>query len=127
MTEDLRDSIEFRASRAVAKATIGDVDALRWLLHVVDARLRVPGVAGVATHLHLDIAEAIVDAHIEELVEPGLTTDRLAQLRTDPRCLVVVTALYFVTTPRCPADSDADHLEILSWATEVARCELPVS
>lgn len=127
MAGDLRDSIAFRASREVAKATIGDAAALRWLLHVVDARLRVPGGAGVATHLHLDIAEAIVDAHIEELVEPGLTADRLAQLRTDPRALVVIAALHFVTTPRCPAASQADDLAILRWATDVARCVLPVS
>ncbi|MFC6704954.1 hypothetical protein [Flexivirga alba] len=129
MTGSLRDSIAFRASREAAKAMIGEIDALRWLLHVVDARLRAPGVAGVATHLHLDIAEAIVDAHIEELAEPGLTAERLAQLRTDPRCLVIVSALHFLTTPHCPAaaDDDEDELEILSWATDVARCELPVS
>ena len=128
MMGDLRDSIAFRASREAAKAMIGEVDALRWLLHVVDKRMRAPGVAGVATHLHLDIAEAIVDAHIEELAEPGLTAERLAQLRTDPRCLVVVAALQFVTTPHCPSVvDDVDHLEILRWATHVARCELPVS
>lgn len=127
MTGDLRDSIAFRASREAAKMLIGEVDALRWLLHAVDARLRAPGAAGVATHLHLDIAEAIVDAHIEELLDPGLTADRSAQLRADPRCLVVVAALHFVATPRCPVASASDDLEILHWATDVARCELPVS
>lgn len=128
MTGDLRDSIAFLASREAAKAAIGDVAALRWLLHVVDARLRATGAAGVATHLHLDIAEAIVDAHIEELAEPGLTAERLAQLRADPRCLVVVAALHFITTTQCPAAlDDEDDLEVLRWATDVARCELPVS
>ena len=128
MMGDLRDSIAFRASREAAKAMIGEVAALRWLLHVVDARLRAPGAAGVTTHVHLDIAEAIVDAHIEELAEPGLTAERLAQLRTDPRCLVVVAALHFVTTTHCPVVlDDKDDLEILRWATDVARCELPVS
>ncbi len=128
MTGDLRDSIAFRASHEAAKAMIGDVSALRWLLHVVDARLRAPGVAEVATHLHLDIAEAIVDAHLEELAEPGLTAERLAQLRTDPRCLAVVSALHFLTTTHCLAVvEDGDDLEMLRWATDVARCELPVS
>jgi hypothetical protein len=128
MTGDLRDSVAFRASREAAKAMIGEVDSLRWLLRVVDARLRASGVAGVATHVHLDIAEAIVDAHIEELVEPGLTAERSAQLCTDPRCLVVVAALHFVSTTHRPAAlEDRDDLEILRWATDVARCELPVS
>lgn len=128
MMGDLRDSIAFRASREAAKAMIGEVAALRWLLHVVDTGLRAPGVAGVGTHLHLDIAEAIVDAHIEELAEPGVTAERLAQLRADPRCLVVVAALHFITTTHCPAVlDDKDDLEILRWATDVARCELPVS
>lgn len=128
MTGDLRDSIAFRASREAAKAMIGEVDALRWLLHVVETRLRTPGVADVATNVHLDIAEAIVDAHIEEFAEPGLTAERSAQLRSDPRCLVVVAALHFITTTHCPTVlDDKDDLEILRWATDVARCELPVS
>ena len=129
MTGELRDSIAFRASREAARAILGEVDALRLLLQVVDQRWRAPGVAGVATHLHLDIAEAIVDAHIEELVEPALTAERLAQLRTDPRCLVVVAALVFVTTPhRANAvGHEKDHAEILRWAADVARCALPVS
>lgn len=128
MTGDMGDSIAFRASREAARSMIGDVGALRCLLHVVDTRLRAPGVAGVATHLHLDIAEAIVDAHIEELAEPCLTAGRLAQLRTDPRCLVVVAALHYVTTTHCPAAvNGVDDLAVLQWATDVARCELPVS
>lgn len=107
---------------------MGEANALRWLLHVVDARLRAAGAVGVATHLHLDIAEAIVDAHIEELTEPALTADGLAQLRNDPRCLVVVAALHFVTSTQRPAADDGEEeLEILHWATDVARCELPVS
>lgn len=129
MTGDPRDSIVFRSSREAGKAILGDVEALRGLLHIVDKRWRAPGFAGVATHLHLDIAEAIVDAHIEELTEPGLTVERLAQLRTDQRCLAVVAALLFATTPPCPraAGNDEDCVTILRWAADVARCALPVS
>ncbi len=128
MTGELRDSIVFRSSREAGKAILGDGEALRGLLHIVDKRWRAPGVAGVATHLHLDIAEAIVDAHIEELTEPGLTVERLAQLRTDPRSLAVVAALLYVTTHSPSAVSnDEDCVMILRWAADVARCALPVS
>ncbi|MGN6413876.1 hypothetical protein [Flexivirga sp.] len=127
MAADPSVSIAFRASREAAKALMADAGALRWLLHVVETRLRTDGETGVATHLHLDIAEAIVDAHIEELLEPAITPERLAQLRTDPRALVVIAALHYVTMPHCPMFTDgAEDLEILRWATEVARCELPV-
>lgn len=128
MMGDPSDSIAFRASREAAKALLGDAHALRWLMHCVEARLRADGDTDVATHIHLDIAEAIVEAHAEELLEPSLSEHRLAQLRSHPRCLVVVAALHYVTMPHCPSMAGpASDLAMLRWATDVARCELPVS
>lgn len=128
MTADPSDSIAFRASREVAKKMLGDPTALRWLLHVVETGLRDEAKTHVATHLHLDIAEAIVEAHIEECLEPTLTVHRRDQLRADPRCLLVVAALHYLTVPPCPTVSAiVDNSEILRWVTNVVRYEMPVS
>lgn len=128
MFADPSASIAFRASREVAKRMLGDPMALRWLLHVVETRLRDETSTRVATHLHLDIAEAIVEAHVEELVEPTLTVGRRAQLEADARCLLVVTALHYLTMPPCPAVPGvvADS-EVLRWVTDVVRYDMPVS
>lgn len=128
MTADPSDSIAFRASREVAKGMLGDVSALRWLMRVVETRLRADGGTDVATHVHLDIAEAIVEAHVEELLEPTLTAERREQLQADPRCLLVVAALHYVTMPPCPAvPGRIDDIAILRWATDVVRYDMPVS
>ncbi|WP_446666860.1 hypothetical protein [Flexivirga sp. B27] len=126
MTADPSDSIAFRAARETAKAMLGDPAALHWLMQVVEVKLRAGEGTAVATHVHLDIAEAIVEAHVEELLEPGLSDDRRAQLLADPRCLLVVATLYYVTMPTCPVQGTVDELEILRWATDVVRYDMPV-
>ena len=118
-------STGFLASREVAGRMLGDAAALRTLLSFVESQQRAFGVE-IATRIHLDIAVAIVDAHIEELTEPGLTPAAIDALRTDQRCRIVVAALHYVATRDCPAtlalDTDEpDDLEVLRWATDVAR------
>lgn len=121
---DPMQSTGFRVSREAATRMLGDADALRTLLSFVETRQRALGM-DIATRIQLDIAEAIVDAHIEELTEPGLSRAAAEALRTDPRCRVVVAALHYVATRDCPPyvveSHEPDDLELLRWATELAR------
>lgn len=126
---DPMQSTSFRVSREAAGRLLGDAEALRALLSYVETRQRAAG-ADIATRIHLDIAEAIVDAHIEELSEPGLPSAAVEALRTDGRRRVVIAAVHYVATrdrPGCPTDADEpDDLEILRWATDFARGACPV-
>ena len=119
----------FRASQEAAARLLGDASALRTLLSFVETRQQSLG-SDIATRIHLDIAEAIVDAHIEELGEPGLPAARAEALRTDSRCGVVVAALHYVASRDCPprvvGSDEPDDLEILRWATDRARGACPV-
>jgi|SRR5579875_275505 len=127
--QDPMQSTSFRVSREAAGQLLGDAEALRALLSYVEARQRAVG-TDIATRIHLDIAEAIVDAHIEELSEPGLPSAAVEALRTDARRRVVIAAVHYVAhrdRPCCPADADEpDDLEILRWATDFARSACPV-
>lgn len=123
MTSDPLRSASFRASEAAAGAMLGDVASLRALLATVEAR-QAPE-ADVATRVHLDIAEAIVDAHIEELSEPGLCPRLARALANDPRRRVVVAALHYAgTRPWEPVQDEPDELEVLRRATDLARSEV---
>lgn len=122
MRRDPSQSVNFRVSRETAGRMLGDASALRSLLAVVEKRQRC---VGSATRVPLDIAGAMVDAHIEELTEPGLSSAAAYTLRTEARCSVVVAALHYVATRDCPpyvsAPGEPDDLEILRWATDVVR------
>ena len=117
-------STKFRVSSQAADQLLGDAAALRTLLSFVEIQQRSRGM-DIATRIHLDIAVAIVDAHIEELTEPGLSRAAAEALRTDPRCRVVVAALHYVATRDCPPylveAREPDDLELLRWATDRVR------
>lgn len=126
---DPMQSVNFRVSRDAAGRMLGDAAGLRTLLSFVETQQRARGM-DIATRIHLDIAEAIVDAHIEELTEPGLSRAAAEALRTDPRCRVVVAALHYVATRDCPpyvvGAREPDDLEMLRWATGLAQAACPV-
>lgn len=126
---DPMQSVTFRVSREAAGQLLGDAEALRTLLSYVETRQQAAGL-DIATRIHLDIAEAIVEAHIEELGEPGLPLEAVEALRTDGRRRVVVAALHYLATRDLPCRlTDADEpndLEILRWATDFARGACPV-
>lgn len=121
MVMDPLRSASFRASDAAAGAMLGDVASLRALLATVEARHAHE--ADLSTRIHLDIAEAIVDAHIEELSEPGLCPVLAEALATDPRRRTVVAALHYAGTGRpCGSAPDSpDELDVLRRATDFAR------
>lgn len=119
MKSDPLSSASFRASDAAAGSILGDVPSLRALLATVEKRQA--GEADFATRVHLDIAEAIVDAHIEELSEPGLCPSLARALAADPRRRRVVAALHYVgTRPSVPGDDEPDELAVLRRATDPA-------
>lgn len=126
---DPMQATRFRLSREVAGRLLGDAEGLRALLSYVEARQQAAGI-DIATRIHLDIAEAIVDAHIEELSEPGLPPAAVAALRNDSRRRRIVAAVHYVATRDlrvAGADVDEpDDLEILRWATDFARGACPV-
>nr|WP_279671563.1 YkvA family protein [Flexivirga meconopsidis] len=73
----------------------------------------------------------MVEAHLEELTEPGITDERRAALAADPRPRVVIAALHYLVTERdaVPDWLPTGHLDdllILQWATDVARGDLPL-
>ncbi|RNI25438.1 hypothetical protein [Flexivirga caeni] len=129
MTDDPRDTQRFQVSQEAASALLGDADGLRMLLVYAETVLRSRGI-DIATRIHLDIAEAIIDAHIEELTEPGLSDAAAQALRTDPRCAVVVAAVHYATARECPtclAGDEPDAAQVLRWATDFARGAAPVA
>jgi hypothetical protein len=97
MMRETTTSTGYRSSREAAARMLGDAAALRSLLAAVEVRHREHG-SDIATRIHLDIAEAIVDAHIEELNEPGMSPAAARLLRTDPHCAPVVAALHYIAT-----------------------------
>lgn len=124
MSDDPRMSLNLRASVVAATPMLGDAAALRALLAVVETR---QAGAEVTTRVQLDIAAAMVDAHIEELSEPALTPTEAYALRTAPRCRLVVAALHYVASgPRVPSPDDPEPLAVLRWAIDAARGEIPV-
>lgn len=129
MQMDPMQSVGFRVSQDAAGRLLGDPNGLRTLLALVETQQRALGI-DIVTRIHLDIAEAMVDAHLEELTEPGLPPADAAALRTDPRCAVVVAALHYMATRDCrhriAQQDEPDDLEILRWATDLVRGVCPV-
>jgi len=127
MMTDTTSAMGYRASREAAADMLGDGAALRSLLASVEVRQQLLG-PDLATRMHLDIAEAIVDAHIEELNESGLTPAAAQRLRTDAQCLLVVAALHYIATRPCSQLSgEPEDLEILQWVTGLTPSDSSVS
>ncbi|NNG38199.1 DUF1232 domain-containing protein [Flexivirga sp. ID2601S] len=125
-------SASFRRSREVAAQLAGDAAGLRQLLADVERKVFAVGsLTSSPRGVHVDIAGAMVEAHLEELTEPGLTAERRAVLTSDPRPRVVIAALHYLVTERdvVPDWLPTGHLDdllVLQWASDVARGDLPL-
>lgn len=124
--DKLLTSTPFQRCRHQAARTANDPAALSRLLEKVAAHEfgigQLPDARG---GIDIDIACAVVEAHIAELTT-GDTTD----LVTDARCRLVIAALHYLVDmddviPDNLPVGHFDDVAVLRWATRVARGELP--
>ncbi|GGB26885.1 hypothetical protein GCM10011492_16460 [Flexivirga endophytica] len=119
-------SAPFQRCRHEAARTANDPTALTSLLDRVAAHEfgigQLPDTRG---GIDIDIACAVVDAHIAEL-NAGDGTSAIA----DARCRLVIAALHYLVDKNdvIPDDLPEGHVDdvaVLRWATHVARGEAP--
>lgn len=124
--DKLLSSAAFRRCRHRATHAANDPEALSALLDQVAAHEfgigRLPDVGG---GIDIDIACAVVDAHLAEL-RSGDAPSAIA----DARCRLVVAALFYLvdTDDVIPDDLPEGHIDdvvVLRWATRIARGEIP--
>ena len=119
-------SMPFQRCRHEAARTANDPAALSSLLQKVAVHEfgigQLPDTQG---GIDIDIACAVVDAHIADLTGGG-TTNPVA----DARCRLVVAALHYLVDmndviPDNLPSGHVDDVAVMRWATRVARGEVP--
>lgn len=122
----------FARSRAVAHRIVHDAPGLRGLLGQVERKefggRAAPDDAG---QVHVDIACAVVEAHLEEMeTQPFQQRDDHAQGHHLARVRLVVAALHYLVTEHdlVPDHHPAGHLDdlaVVRWATRSVLTDLP--
>ncbi|HWC24861.1 MAG TPA: DUF1232 domain-containing protein [Flexivirga sp.] len=124
--DKLLTSLPFQRCRREAARAANDPAALTQLLERVAAHEfgigQLPDARG---GIDIDIACAVVDAHIDDLTS-GDTTNPVA----DARCRLVIAALLYLVDmndviPDNLPTGHVDDVAVMRWATRIARGEVP--
>ena len=115
-----------------AEAIVDDPVALQQLLHRVESHeFGIGRLSDAAGGVDVDIACAVVEAHVEELLEAHVAGVEPERSCTDEaRRRLVIAALHYLVMENdvVPDSGPFGHLDdvaILRWVTRVAQGELP--
>ncbi|TWP37898.1 DUF1232 domain-containing protein [Leekyejoonella antrihumi] len=122
----------FRRSQLAAAAIAEDPRALQKLLHQVETHaFGVGRLKDTSSGVDVDIACAVVEAHIEELLEGAGSGPADRSCDEDAHHRLVVAALHYLVMdddviPDAGPLGHLDDVAILRWVTGVARANLSV-